>query len=825
MNPGQWLAGIAWDVRLALRSLARSPGFTLVVVLTLALAIGVNTAIFTVIDALVLRPLPVDRPEELVVLQNANNRGMVRAFNYPMFEEIRDRQEVFSGMFCWSTPQLKMRVDADSERVSGLAVSENFFSSLGVRAFIGRTLSQEDVQESAEPVAMISYRFWTRRFSRDPSVLGTRIFLGDLPVSIVGVTRPEFFGLDVGNSWEVLVPLTALPLTDPNSFSLHTKEFLWLQVMARPKPGVSIDQAEVHLKTLWPQVLAETVPPEAHEGRRNQFLEQEISLVSGRTGLSRLRSRFADPLFLLMAVAGAVLLIAAANVASLLLVRAALRQREIAVRLAVGAKRRHLVRFLLVESVILALVGGALGVLLAGWESRILVDFLSYGIPVDLDLSLHDRVLAFTLGASLLTGMAAGLLPVWTAIRMDPGKILKSDGSALGGSRSRWEIGRVLVSLQVAVSLCLLIVAGLFVRTVQNLEAANLGFQPENMLMVALEADQGPEKDGITRYMLTLLERVVALPAVESASFAHHLPLVRTPMGDVVSAGDSAQPAAGGRDVHLNYISPGYFKTIRAPLVQGRDFGSQDTEDSPKVAVIEKSLERQLFASGTALGRHIRLQKTTSEAVRVIGIVQDHKCAGIRDDALPIIYLSNHQNLMWAPGQLVIRTTGEEREVVASLRRELEVLKRYSVYFTARMSEVLDRFVITERMLATLSGFFGLVALLLVCIGVYGVMAYSISRRNHEIAIRMALGAEPKDIHRLVIRDTAKIVLPGAAVGLLAAVAGTTLASNILFGLNPVDPLTFLTATALLVGVALVAAYIPAAKASRLAPMRALRHE
>ena len=815
------------DLRYALRMLQKSPVFSAVAVLSLALGIGANTAIFSLIDAVLLRMLPVADPQRLVVFQMSGD-----GFSYPDYKLIRDTNTVFTGVLGYSPARLNVRIDGQLEPAgTGQLVTGNYYSVLGVRAILGRTLEPDDDRTpGAHPVAVISYAFWQRRFNRDPGVLRRTIEIAGLRYTIIGVTPPEFFGLEVGSAPDITVPVMMQPQVMPGMASWLVNERQtnsWLHVIARLKPGVGVAQALASLQPAANEMNEEVRRFMAAKfGNALRAEPQKLELLPGGKGLSDLRRQFSQPLAVLMAVVGLVLLIACANVANLLLVRAAARRREIAVRLALGAARFRLIRQLLTESVVLSTLGGLAGLLFARWSARLLLSFLPKGeVPVALDLSPDVRILAFTLAVSVLTGILFGLAPAWRAARLDlnPALIQKQTAAL------RQTTGKVLVVSQVAFSLLLLVGAGLFLRTLGNLRSQDAGFQPEKILVVRLEPLGSDFKDArLDLAYRDFLHRIRAIPGVIAASLGGYSPFSRDPWERGGSFDNMPTIAVEGRPttkVHWMQIYPDYFASLGLPILRGRDLMAQDQRTSQPVAVINETMARTLFPGRDPIGARF-VFAGDRQPIEIAGIVTDARYGSLREPVAPMFYQTFTQ-ARTGRGQMTlhVRTANAAAAAPAVLREVQELCRNVPVFEMQTLALQIDATLLEERLIATLCGFFAGLALLLAGVGLYGLMAYAVARRTNEIGIRMALGAQRSEVIWLVLREVLTLVGIGVAAGIPMALAAARLISGSLFGLSAADPFTLVAATVVMVAAAALAGYLPAHRAARVDPMNALRYE
>ena len=808
--------------------LVKSPAFSAVAVLSLALGIGANTAIFSLIDAVLLKLLPVSDPQRLVVFRMGGD-----SFTYPNYTLIRDTNIVFTGVLGYAAARLNVRIDGQPEPAgTGQLVTGNYYSVLGVHAILGRTLEPaDDRTPGAHPVAVISYAFWQRRFNRDPGVLRRTVEIAGLPYTIIGVTPPEFFGIEVGRAPDITVPVMMQPQVMPGLASWLNNDRQtndWLHLVARLKPGVSAPHALASLQPAADQMNEEVRRFLAAKfGNALRAQPRKLELLPGSKGLSALRRQFSQPLLVLMAVVGLVLLIACANVANLLLVRAAARQREIAVRLALGAARFRLIRQLLTESLVLSTAGGLAGLLFARWSARLLLTFLPKGeVPVSLDLSPDARILAFTLTVSVLTGILFGLAPALRAARLNLNSALTQKQT----TGLRQITGKLLVVSQVAFSLLLLVGAGLFLRTLANLRSQDAGFQPERILSVRLEPLGSDFKNPKLHLAYQdFLGRIRAIPGVIAASLGGYSPFSRDPWERGGSFDNTSTITVEGRpnaNVHSMQVYPGYFASLGLRILRGRDLMSQDQGTSQEVAVINETMARALFPGRDAIGARFSFAGRQANLVEIVGIVKDARYGSLREAAAPMFYQTFTQSHT-GRGQMTLHVrTANSAGVAPAVLREMQQLCRDVPTFEMQtLASQIDASLLQERLIATLCGFFAGLALLLASIGLYGLMAYAVARRTNEIGIRMALGAQRAEVIWMVLREVLALVGVGVAAGIPMALAAARLISGSLFGLTAADPLTLVAATFVMLAVAVLAGYLPAQRAARVDPMNALRYE
>jgi len=840
------------DIRYGVRSLLKRPGFTAVAVLTLALGIGANTAIFTVVDAVMLRALPVKNPQQLVFLSNPDRHGVNGGqetgnrflFSYHEFEWLRDHSQVFSGLCAVQSAVSAQPVSveganqsSDTEHARISAVSGAYFSNLGVNSVRGRTFTEEiDKAKGANPVAVISYSYWKNRFAFDSAIVGRRIRIRKTSFEIIGVTPPEFSGETVGNAPDLWVPLimqTEVPMAVLAPPKDVRNKYMWLQLMARLKPGVTLEQAQAGINLTLQQMLQDEAS-QLTANARPGYLNQRIALAPGSRGASTLRTSFGKPLLILMGLVGLVLLVACANVANLLLARASMREKEIAVRAALGAGSRRLMQQLLTESVLLALLGGGLGLLLALWADVLLLRLVSSdSTPIALDLHPDARMLGFTLGVSALTGILFGLVPAFRAARVDLNSVLKgSVKGTVGGSarHGRVSAGKILVVGQVSVSVVLLIVAGLFVHSFQKLTHVEPGYDGDHLLQFAVGPSSDNYKGRPDQLHKEVLERIRAIPGVRSASLSLTGLFSNIDLGMNISIEGYTPPSGQQMGALNDYIGPNYFSNAGIPIVLGREVGPQDEGNAPLVGVINQTMARTYFGDANPIGRRIRASSPPMALdFVVVGVVADSKHDDLRTPPgswffTPFFHTSRDPNFSWAINE--VRISGNAAAVASAISAVVkDVAPLLDPPEIHTVNELAGQTITTERMLTQLSSFFGLLALLLACIGLYGVMSYNIASRINELGIRMALGAQTKDVLMLVIRSGMMLTLLGVVVGLVASYALTRLMSGLLFGVTPTDATTFIAIPLLLICVALVACYIPARRATKIDPLVALRYE
>ena len=852
------MANLWQDLRFALRILAKNPGFTLIAVLTLALGIGANTAIFSVLDSVLLRSLPVSHPEQLVVLSDPDEHGSSfgseggdrSLLAYSEFEYFRDHNEIFSDIFTADSqlperevtiPDSSFKTGAQKESARIRLVSGDYFATLGVTPAAGTFFTRDvDRARGGSPIAVLSYAFWRRRFGLDPLALGKTIQIRQTSFQIVGVTPPGFFGETVGAFPDLWIPMMMQDSIYPGRDLLTPSKDLtnmhtWLQVMARLKPGVTPEQGKASINVVFKGLLESKVGVSISAEERRHSLDQRINLQRAARGSSVLREHFGEPLKILMAMVGFVLLIACANVANLLLARGAARQREFALRIAMGAGRARLIRQLLTEGLLIAVTGAAAGLLLAQWTDALLLRMVSgasSGPPsIHLELQPDARVLGFTVGVALLTAILFALIPSLNSTRLDLTPVLKSTptGTSSESSHRRFPAGKILVVTQIAVSVILLVSAGLLVRSLSRLGQVNLGYNRENLLIFRVDAAPGGYKGGaIPRFQLDLLRRISAIPGLRGATVSKD---------GLFSGSESADPIAvegytpkPDEEMHsrMDHVGPGYFSTLGIPILMGREIEAQDAPGGIRAAVINQTFAHRFFPNTNPIGKQVRDTYSGNPAeMVVVGVAADAKYNDLREKALPRIY-APLANPMWEnPAAFYeIRTYADPQAVTAALRQVVQeadpTLPPIKVH---TMSGLVVDSLQTDRFIEQLAGAFSLLALLLAAIGLYGLMAYTVSRRTRDIGIRLALGAEPGNVLWRVLRETLALVLIGITIGVPFALGGTYLMRSMLFGLGFADPVAILLAAALLTIVAAFAGFLPAWRASHVDPMVALRYE
>ena len=814
------------DVRYALRALCSSPGFSAVAILSLALGIGANTAIFSLINAVILKMLPVSHPEQLVELGTKTEDGL--SFTNPVWEQVRDRQDVFSGAFAYSPTRLNLAMGGEVRNANASWVSGDFFRTLGVNPLLGRTIAADDDKRGCPVIGLLSYDFWQREFGGGADVLDRRLTLNTHPVRIVGVAPPGFSGIQVGEAVDVYLPLCAEGTVIRENSALDKRANSWLWIFARLRPGISQQQALARMNTLAPQIFADTLPSNFPPAPQKRYLAQRFSLLPGAKGFSNIRHDYKAALYTLMAAVVMVLLIACANVANLLISRAAVRRKEVAIRMAIGASRARLIRQLLTESVLLSSIGAILGVVFAQWASRLLVRFLSTtNANVVLDLSIDIRVLAFTTAVAIGTGILFGLAPAWQGTRVDPHFAMKANARGVVESQAGFSLGKILVASQVALSLVLLIGAGLMLKTFAKLATLDTGFDKKQVLLIRLDPRYAsvPPDRRLSLYQ-ELQRRLAAVPGVRSASFADITPVSGSSSYRVIQVDGHMAKSPEDSVVWINSISAGFFATMETPFIAGRDFDAHDTPQAPLVAVVNESMANKFFGSRRdAVGKTFRPGGNGGSPIQIIGVVKDTKYTSLRAEGEAIAYypLSQLPPMRWI--NFVLRANGPATSLIPSVKAAVDEVNHDITLQFRTLALQVDESLGRERLLATLSGFFGALALGLAVTGLYGVMSYNVARRRNEIGIRMALGAEQARVLGMVLGEVAILIVAGLALGLAVAVFSTRLLAGFLYRLEPNDPTTLVTACVVLAVSAVVAGLLPARRAAKLDPMTALREE
>ena len=829
------------DLRYAFRMMKGSPVFTLVAVVSLALGIGGNTAIFSLMNAVMLRSLPVQEPDRLVlfgaghwggIMDDLPNRSW-QLFAYPFYRRVQRENHVFSGVTAMMSLGNDVRGLVEGARVSEpmstRLVSGTYFTVLGVNAIAGRTFTDaEDQKPGADPVAVISYSWWQRRFGRDPSVVGKTLTIAGTVYKIIGIAPAGFFGTSVGESPDLWIPLAMnaqLPPAWGDEKARTDPSFQCLYILARLKPGVATGQANAQLNLIFKQSLHARAGSNPSGKDLIAIQHASIELTPGGRGLSQVRRQFSASLWLLMAAVGLVLLIACANVANLLLARAANRQREIAVRLSIGAGRLRLIRQMLTESILLSAMGGAAGVAFAAWASSLLLWMVSTGAEeLPLRVTPDARVLGFTTLLTVATGILFGLAPALRATRVELSSSLK-EGRGSIMARSKGMLTKALIVSQIALSVMLLIGAGLFVRSLANLRHVDAGFNARNVLVIGVDTpslgykEDDPRLIGVYRQVE---QRVGEIPGVQASAFAFFTFNPGAWTAPIFVQGAARQ---NEKEIHQDIVGPDYFAAMGLPVILGRGFNAGDTATSPKVAVISETLARDYFPGGSPVGRRFGSSAAHSGDIEVVGVIKDAKYENLREESTPMAYYAYAQNVGFL-NQLAVRYAGNSRDVIFGIRHAFaDVNRNLPITEVRTLAKNVDDSLVNDKLMARLSSFFGLLALLLASIGIYGVLSYTVARRTSEVGLRMALGAPRSHVVWLVMRDILALMAIGLAIGVPAALAGEQLLGKMLYGLANADGWSMAAAIGILILVAGIAAYLPARRASLVDPTIALRYE
>lgn len=833
------LETIMRDARYGARQLRKSLGFTSVAVLSLGLGIGANTAIFQLVNAIRLKMLPVANPQELVSIdweKHSARAGWWSSrsanFTYAQWEQIREQQRAFTGVMAWSANRFNLANGGEPRYAEGLYVSGDFFRNLGVSAVLGRTLIADDDKQTCGAGAVLSYAFWQREFGGDPGIIGRRLSLDGYSVPVLGVTSRSFYGVEVGNRYDLAIPLCADRLIAEDKKGRISVPFAWwLSMMGRLKPGWTPASAAAHLHALSAGIMRATLPPGYKSDLAKRYLANQLTASRVGTGVSELRQQYERPLWLLMATTGLVLLIACANLANLLLARTSVREPEIALRLAIGASRVRLLRQLLAESLLLAIAGAALGAVLATGLSRALVAFISTpNNPLFLGLGPDWRMLGFMALLVVITCVLFGLLPAMRATYLSPVAALRAGGRCLTAGRNRFSFRRALVATQVALSLVLLVGALLFVRSLHNLLTTDAGFQSEGLLTVNIDFSraQYPKERRLAVYR-ELADRLAGIPGVLSAAQVWF-----TPMGgggwDNSIGPDGAVAASSGKEAFFNRVSPGYFRTMGTRLMAGREFNDQDTPSSPKVAIVNEMFARKYFGGANPVGHTFHLEAEAGKpepSFQIVGLVKNTKYYQLREDFRPIGFfpITQEDDTPGPTARFVLRLAGSPTGLMNAAKTTVAAMSpTIGIEFRA-LSDQLQESLMRDRLMATLSGGFGFLAGLLAALGLYGVIAYMVAQRRNEIGVRIALGADRLRVIRLVLHEAILLLTVGLAAGIAMAWWAGRAAGSLLFGLQAHDSVSLIGGSVLLAIIALIASYVPARRAASLDPMSALRDE
>jgi putative ABC transport system permease protein len=828
------------DIRFGLRTLGKNPGFTLVAILTLALGIGANAAIFSLTDQVLLRLLPVERPRELMVLTSPGvAHGRVwsdieggPSFSYPMYKDLRDRNEVFAGLLARFHVQVNVAGEGQSQLAEGELVTGNYFDVLGVRPFLGRVLTaQDETASGANPVTVLTYGYWTRHFGSDPNILNKQLAVNGNSLTVVGVARPGFTGIQVGQIPDLFIPITMKAQMTPNWDGLADRNDHWVTMLGRLKPGMSANKAQAGLAPLYRALMeGDATTLKLSPRDRQEFVNRKLILDTGSHGRPVLQHDTKQPLLVLMAMVGLVLLIACANLAGLLIARGEGRQREIALRLALGAGRVRLVRQLMTESLILALAGGAAGLALASWTLSVIVNSIPENEGASgLTSQLDYRVLIFACVVSLVTGVLFGLAPAIRATHTDLQSVLKDQGVNVSGGRTNVRVRNFLLISQIALTAVLLAAAGLFAHSLLNLKTQDLGVRPDHVLEFSISPELNrytpPQTIALTDRIRKSIE---VLPGVRAVTTSE-IPLLAdsNSSANITVQGYNAQEDED-MDVAQNWVGPNFLATMGIPLLNGREFSEADSSTSPKVAIINDAMARRFFAGRNPVGLHFGFGggKDVKLDIEIVGEVKDSKNVDVKTPTRPFIFLPYSQSEHFGNATFYARTNQNPVALTAAVRNLIAGFDaNLPVYGVKTLRAQVDEIMFTDRLVTVFSLCLGLLASLLAAVGLYGVMAYVVARRTREIGIRMALGATQKNVAWMILREIIGILAAGLCVGLTAAYGIGRVVESLLFGVKAGDPIVFVTAAGLLIAVALLAGWLPSRKAASVDPMVALRYE
>ena len=825
-------AGIWNDLLFGARLLRKNPGFAIVAILSLALGIGANTTIFQLLDAVRLRTLPVKNPQQLARVKIVDSPHCCHGDSYSpdadltggLWNGLREQQQGFSRIAAWAPTRRNLGQGGEARYANTLMVSGEFFDVLGVQPLLGRLLSPaDDYRGCGAQGAVLSYPFWQREFGGRPEALGSKLTLSGQPFQVIGVTPSNFYGVDVGQNFDVAIAICSEPVFSTKGSLMDNPVAWWIATIGRLKPGWTIERASTQLAAISPAVFAATLPGEYDAIEKKDYLAFRLGALPAATGVSGLRHDYEDPLWLLLALSGLVLLIACANLANLMLARASVRQREMALRLTLGASRSRLIRQLLAESLLLAALGTIAGAALAQILSRVLVAFLStHDNQIFVQLTPDWRVLGFAAALAILTCVLFGLVPAMQASRTDPGVVMKA-GRGLTASRDRFLLRRALVVSQIALSLVLLTGAFLFVRTFRNLLTEDAGFAQDNLLVVDFDFSLLKlPLAGQMAYKQALLARMQSIPGVNSAAETLVVPLNHSGWDNNIDIPNGPQR----QDIMLSRVSPGYFRTMETPLLAGRDFNQNDRPNSPRVAIVNEAFTHKFMGGANPLGKVFSDTGKPDQTYQIVGLVKNTKYYELREDPKPIAFVSFTQaNGPEEDSKLMIRSDQPLAPLISSIKRTANDMNPSLVLTFSVLKTQIREGLLREQLMATLSGFFGSLATILAMVGLYGVISYMVVRRRNEIGVRMALGANRNDILVMVLREAAILLLIGLAIGTGLALAAGTAAASMLYGLKPEDPLTLGAAIVGMTAVAMIASLLPAQRAATVHPMEALREE
>lgn len=835
------MATLLQDLRYAFRTLIKNPSFTAIAVATLALGLGANTAIFSLTDQILLKALRVQKPDELVVLRAdgpksgrvSSDSDSANSFSYPMYQELRDKNDVFAGLLARYPVSLSVAGEGQTERAEGELVSGNYFDVLGVVPALGRVLSQDDdTVPGANPIIVLSHGYWVRRFGSDTNILNKTLAVNGQSMTVVGVSRAGFTGVQLGQTPDVFIPMMMKAQITPTWDGLKNHKDYWLAILGRLKLGLSAKQAEAAFAPAYRGILEAELPLMGKWSAETQqkFLDQKLQMTPGAQGRLILQRDAKTPLLVLLGMVGLVLLIACGNVANLLMARGASRQREIAIRMAVGAGRFRLVRQFLVESLLLSFLGGVVGFAVASWTLGLLVASIptsvgALGLSPELDL----RMLGFNLALALVTGLFFGLAPAFRATRLNIESTLREQGSSVSGSLSQVRFRKGLVVSQIVLTTVLLVGAGLFARSLNNLERLDVGVRTQNLITFSI----APEQNGYTPVRSVALfdqlrESLGSLPGVTVVSAAE-IPVFTDSNSSANITAEGYQPQDDeDTNVYQNYVGPDYFSTMGIPLIEGREFNSGDTANSVKAAVVNETMAHRFFAGREAVGSHFAFGAgdKVHPDIQIVGVVKDSKHGSVREKARPFVYIPYSQQKTIGRLTYYIKTQQGLGQMASTLRREVQQLDpNLPVFELKTLDQQIDESLFADKFLTSLSLSFALLAAVLAVIGLYGVMAYTVTRRTREIGIRMALGASRGNVSWLILREVVVLAAIGLIVGLPAAYALGHVTESLLYGVKVSDPIVFAGAALLLASGTLLGGYLPARRAASTDPLKALRCE
>jgi putative ABC transport system permease protein len=821
------------DLKFAVRQMRQAPIVSGIALLSLALGIGANVAIFSLVNALILKPLPVYEPDRLVILGLDGSRAVQTSLTNPQWEYIRDHQQVLVGVAAYGNPRFNLNSGGETRNAQGLFVSGRFFDTLGVTAHLGRTFTADDDRRGGGtdgPVAVLSYGFWQREYGGQADVIGKSIALDGHPFTIIGVSQRDFRGVQIGRAFDIATPLGTEPVIRGKETQLDGRSSWWLTIVGRLAPGQTLEQAQARLRDFQPQLREATLPQNWRADDLKEYLNEPFTLMAGSTGISSLRDRYSRPLYVLLGIVGLVLTIACANMANLLLAQSVARRKELAVRLSLGAGRWRLVRQLLVESIMLSTIGAIAGLLIARWGSRAIVAMLSTRTQiVDVNLAMDWRVFAFTTAVGVVTGLLFGVAPAFRGTRLTPADALRDHSRGVVSGGGRFQAGHALVALQVALSFVLVFGSSLFVRTLVALTSQDMGFESSHVMVGNLDLRAtGVTPENRLQLFTRVREALAAVPGVEAAATSFVTPVSGSTWNLEINV--PGYTSNDRRGVLFNGVSPGYFKAMGTPLLAGRDIEETDRTGSPNVIVVNDAFAKKYFSGENPVGKTFTIvgfnKENPDRVMQIVGMAANAKYQRLREEAQPIMYAPFAQERqLFSGARIVIRTAGAPFDSRNAVVQAIAGVHKDIAVDLKRLDEDLGANVLQERLVATLSGFFGGLALLLAALGLYGVMSYTVTRRKNEIGIRMALGAEPRKVIGLVLKNVALITVVGLIVGAAASVGTGRFINSLLYNLASSDRTMIVVTAMTLALAAAIAGYLPARRAARIDPMAALREE